>query len=88
MHQDLPLTGLRHVDHLLDDVVGVLVLHHDVQCRGGTVRVRRADLLDEEGSLLPGSVLDALLDDVAGKLVLRQVENLSSHSANWKEKRL
>ena len=82
MHQDLPLAGLRHVDHLLDHVVGVLVLHHDVQCRGGTVGVGSADLLNEEGSLLPGGVLDAFLDHVAGKLVLRQVENLSSHSAN------
>ena len=88
MHQDLPLTRLRHVDHLLDDVVGVLVLHHDVQRRGGTVGVSSADLLDEESSLLPGSVLDAFLHYVTGKLVLRQVENLSSHSANCKEQRL
>ena len=82
VHQDLPLTGLRHVDHLLDDVVGVLVLHHDVQRRGGTVGVGSADLLDEESSLLPGGVLDTFLHHVAGKLVLRQVEDLPSYSAN------
>ena len=82
MHQDLPLTGLGHVDHLLNDVVGVLVLHHDVQRRGGAVRVGGADLLYEESPLLSGGVLDALLHHIAGKLVLGQVENLSSHSAN------
>ena len=31
VHEGLPLGRLRHVDHLLHDVVGVLVLHHDVQ---------------------------------------------------------
>ena len=86
VHQDLPLTGLGHVDHLLDDVVGVLVLHHDVQGRAGTVRVGGADLLYEEGPLLPGGVLDALLHDVAGELVLGEVQHLSSHSGNWKYK--
>lgn len=34
VHEDLPLCWLRHVNHLLHDVVGVLVLHHCVQ---GTV---------------------------------------------------
>ena len=38
------LTGLSDIDHLLDDVVGVLVLHHDVQRRGGRVAVDGADL--------------------------------------------
>ena len=31
VHENLPLAGLCDVDHLLHDVVGVLVLHHDVQ---------------------------------------------------------
>lgn len=34
VHQGLALCWLRHIDHLLDDVVGILVLHHDMQ---GTV---------------------------------------------------
>ena len=82
MHQDLSLTRLRNVDHLLDDVVGVLVLHHDVQRRGGTVGVGGADLLDEESSLLPGGVLDTLLHHVTGKLVLREVQNFPADSGN------
>ena len=31
VHEGLALARLRHVDHLLHDVVRVLVLHHDVQ---------------------------------------------------------
>lgn len=31
VHEHLALRGLRHVDHLLHHVVGVLVLHHHVQ---------------------------------------------------------
>ena len=34
VHQDLPLGRLRHVDHLLHHVVGVLILHHGVQWTG------------------------------------------------------
>ena len=34
VHEHLSLCGLRHVNHLLYDVVGVLVLHH---CVEGTV---------------------------------------------------
>lgn len=44
VHQDLALAGLGHVYHLLDHVVGVLVLHHDVQGGGRTVTVHRAYL--------------------------------------------
>ena len=36
VHENLPLGWLGHLDHLLDDVVGVLVLHHDVQRRRRT----------------------------------------------------
>ena len=46
---DVPhLAGLGDVDHLLDDVVGVLVLHHDVQRRGGAVAVHRAHLRETQ----------------------------------------
>ena len=31
VHEDLPLSRLGHVNHLLDDIVGVLVLHHQMQ---------------------------------------------------------
>jgi hypothetical protein len=44
VHENLPLAGLGHVNHLLDHVVGVLVLHHDVQGGGGTVAVHRTYL--------------------------------------------
>ena len=70
VHEDLPLTRLGHVNHLLHHVVGVLVLHHGVQGRAGAVRVGRAHLLDQEGPLGPVGVLDALLHHVAGELVL------------------
>lgn len=39
VHEDLPLIGLRHVNHLLDHVIGVLILHHDVQGAVGTVKI-------------------------------------------------
>ena len=58
------------VDHLLHHVVGVLVLHHGVQGRAWAVRVGRAHLLDQEGSLGPVGVLDASLHHVTGDLVL------------------
>ena len=38
------LAGLGDVDHLLDDIVGILVLHHDVERRGRAVAVHRAHL--------------------------------------------
>ncbi len=44
VHENLPLAGLGHVNHLLDHVVGVLILHHDVQGGGGTVAVHRTHL--------------------------------------------
>ncbi len=34
VHEDLALVGLGHVDHLLDHIVGILILHHGEQ---GTV---------------------------------------------------
>ena len=70
VHKDLPLTRLRHINHLLHHVVGVLILHHRVQGGAGAVGVGGADLLDQEGSLRPVGVLDALLHHIAGELVL------------------
>ena len=57
VHQDLALAGLRHVDHLLDDVVGVLVLHHDVQRRTRAVGVGSADFFYQNGSLCSVGIL-------------------------------
>ena len=57
MHQDLPLAGLRHVDHLLDHVVGVLVLHHDVQGGARAVGVGGAHFLYQHGSLCSVGIL-------------------------------
>ena len=70
VHEDLPLTRLRHVNHLLHHVVGVLVLHHRVQGGAGAVRVGGAHLFDQEGSLGPVGVLDALLHHIAGEFML------------------
>ena len=70
VHEDLPLTGLRHVNHLLHHVVGELILHHGVQGGAGAVGVGSAHLLDQERSLGPVGVLDALLHHVTGELVL------------------
>ena len=84
VHQNLALAGLRDVDHLLDHVVGVLVLHHDVEGGGRAVRVGRADLLDQDGTLGPGGVLHALLHHVAGELVLGQVQHFPPYSSNCK----
>ena len=83
VHEDLALGGLGHVDHLLNDIVGVLVLHHDVEGGGGAVAVDGAHLLNEGGALPPAGVLHALLHHVAGKLVLGQVQHLPTHSAHW-----
>lgn len=30
VHDNLPLTWLSHIDHLLDHIVGILILHHGV----------------------------------------------------------
>jgi len=32
VHQHLTLLWFRYVNHLLHHVVGILILHHDVQC--------------------------------------------------------
>ena len=82
VHENLPLAGLGHIDHLLHDIIGILVLHHDVEGGGGTVAVHRAHLLNQLGALNPARVLHALLHHVAGKLVLGQVEDLAAHRAH------
>ena len=82
VHENLPLAGLGHIDHLLHDIIGILVLHHDVEGGGGTVAVHRAHLLNQLGALNPSRVLHALLHHVAGKLVLGQVEDLAAHRAH------
>lgn len=64
MHDDLALGRLRHVDHPLDNVVGILVLHHGVQGTVGAVLLA-AHLVDEQGPLGTGRVDDALLHHVA-----------------------
>ena len=35
VHKDLPLRGFRHVNHLLHNVVCILILHHCVECTVG-----------------------------------------------------
>ena len=84
MHQNLALAGLGNINHLLDHVVGVLVLHHGVQRRARAVGVCGADLLDEEGSLRPVGVLDTLLHHVGGELVLGEVQHLAAHTRHYK----
>ena len=80
MHQNLALAGLGNINHLLDHIVGVLILHHDVERGAGTVGVGGADLLDEDSSLRSVSILNTLLHHVAGELVLRQMQYFSSNT--------
>ncbi len=81
-HELLAHGLLGNIEHLLDDVVGELVLHHGPQHR---VRVggRRAgagwghwcgtvllqDLVDEELTLVATGIGHSLLHNVAGELV-------------------
>ena len=76
VHERFALRRLGQVDHLLHHIVGVLVLHHGVQRTINRVRPT-AHLFDEHGSLAPIRVRHALLDDVAGELVLRQDEDFA-----------
>jgi len=64
VHDDLALRRLRHVDHPLHHVVGVLVLHHGVQ---GAVRavLLAAHLVNEQGPLGARRVDHTLLHHVA-----------------------
>ena len=57
VHQNLALAGLGHVDHLLDDVVGVLVLHHDVKRGARAVRVGSANFFYQNSSLCSVGIL-------------------------------
>ena len=84
VHENLSLAVLGHIYHLLDHVVGVLVLHHDVQCRAGTVWVGGADLVNEDSSLWPVGILNTFLHHVTGEFVLRQVKHFTSDTRNWK----
>ena len=76
-HQNRQVCLPRCLDHLLDDVVPVLVLDHRPQ-RG----VVRADLGYEASSLIRGGVGDALLHHVAGKLVLGQHQHSALQSGH------
>ena len=35
VHEHLALAGLGHVDHLLNNIVGKLILHHNIQSTRG-----------------------------------------------------
>lgn len=73
VHENLSLAWFCHVYHLLYHIVGVLILHHDVERRGGAVTAGTTDFLYQNRSLRSGRVLDTLLYNVTGKLVLGQV---------------
>ena len=59
----LPLLHVTHLNHLLDDVVGELVLHHAEE----RAVVEAAHLLDEHGALRSTRVSHALLHNIAVK---------------------
>lgn len=65
MHDDFTLGRFGHVDHSLDDVVCVLVLHHGVQGAVGPVFLA-AHLVYEQSSLGPGRMDHTLFHNVTG----------------------
>ena len=79
MHDDLALGRLCHVDHPLDNVVGVLVLHHGVQGAVGAVLLA-AHLVDEQGPLSTRRVDHTLLHHVAKDRGTRQGPRLNTAS--------
>ncbi|RNA22734.1 hypothetical protein BpHYR1_040570 [Brachionus plicatilis] len=82
LHEGAPLHGLGHVDHLLYDIVGVLVLHHGVETAAGGVISAGAHLFDEDGAFGAVRVRHTLLDYIAGELVLRQLQHLALELAD------
>lgn len=63
VHDDFALSRLCHVDHSLDNIVCVLVLHHGVQGAVGPVFLA-AHFIDQESSLCTRGVDHALFHDV------------------------
>lgn len=64
VHNYFALSWFCHVNHSLDNIVGILVLHHGVQ---GAVRpiLLAAHFIDQKSSLRAGRVDDTLLHDIA-----------------------
>lgn len=63
MHDDFTLSGFGHVDHSLDDVVCVLVLHHGVQGAVGPVFLT-AHLVYEQSPLGTGRMDHTLFHNI------------------------
>lgn len=82
-NEDITLLAVHDIQHLLDHIVGKLVLHHQHQGR----RAIGSDgnhFFDKSLAISLGSVGDTLFDHVAGKLVLAQHQNLSHHLGDHK----
>ena len=64
---------------LTNHIISILILHHQLQGTG-SVAVHKSDLSHDRSSLLIGSILDALFNDVGSKFVLRKRQQLRSHN--------
>jgi len=82
VHQDLPLACLCNVDHLLNHIVSILVFHHDIQRGSGTVRVGGANFFNKDCALGSGGVFTTFFNNIACKLVLREVKHLAANSCD------
>ena len=63
MHDDFALSRFCHVNHSLDDIVGVLVLHHGVQGAVGPVLLA-AHFIYQQSSLRTRRVDHTLLHNI------------------------
>jgi len=70
-NEQLALGRVADIQHFLDNVVRVLVLHHDLQwSHAGVAILFVENLVDKHLSVLIRTILNTLLDDIA---VLRGV---------------
>lgn len=63
MHDDFTLSRFRHINHSLDDIVGILVLHHGVQGAVGAIFLA-AHLVYQQSSLCARGVDHTLLHNI------------------------
>ena len=72
--EEVALGVVANFEYFLDNIVGIRVLHHDFERHETSARgsALRNDLLEDDLAIVVGSILDALLNDVRGELVLRE----------------
>jgi hypothetical protein len=76
-NEHLTLLLITNIQNLLNDIIGVLIFHHNFEwC--DTFRRFLTNFFNEEGAFFGRSELNAFLDNVTRKFVLRELKILTA----------